>query len=79
MPPADEKLRHVRPDDAPTDASAKRIGDGDAALAFLQAEARGGERDEVDEARLRRQIDWRIMPVMWACYTLQYLDKTLSE
>ncbi|KAF2224779.1 major facilitator superfamily domain-containing protein [Elsinoe ampelina] len=30
-----------------------------------------------DEKRLVRKIDWMIMPLMWTCYVLQYLDKTL--
>lgn len=35
--------------------------------------------DDVEEERkLLRKIDWMIVPLAWACYTLQYLDKTLS-
>ena len=26
---------------------------------------------------LRRRVDWRIVPIMFACYTMQYLDKVL--
>ncbi|ROV93823.1 hypothetical protein VMCG_08817 [Cytospora schulzeri] len=48
----------------------------DAALEFLASEEIG-IMTEVDEKKLVRKIDWRIMPVMWACYNLQYLDKTL--
>jgi len=32
----------------------------------------------LDEKKLVRKIDWMIMPLMWACYNLQYLDKVLS-
>jgi hypothetical protein len=51
--------------------------DGDAALAFLN-------REEVieftpeQERKLVRKIDWMVVPLMWSCYFLQYLDKTLS-
>ncbi|KAJ4410563.1 hypothetical protein N0V82_009227 [Gnomoniopsis sp. IMI 355080] len=47
----------------------------DAALEFLNNES--GTVTEVDEKKLVRKIDWRIVPLMWACYNLQYLDKTL--
>jgi hypothetical protein len=34
---------------------------------------------DVDRAfiYLRRKIDWRILPIMSACYGLQFLDKVL--
>lgn len=40
---------------------------------------------DVDEAAvaavnmnaLRRQIDWRIVPLMFLCYTMQFLDKVI--
>lgn len=31
----------------------------------------------IDLRALRRRIDWRIVPVMFACYTIQFLDKVL--
>jgi hypothetical protein len=52
-------------------------GTVDAALEFLQAEG-GAILSEIDEKKLVRKIDWMIMPLMWACYNLQYLDKVLS-
>lgn len=54
------------------------IQDGDAALAFLRNEDTRIVSFTVDQERdLVRKIDWRIMPLMFCCYTLQYLDKTL--
>lgn len=29
----------------------------------------------IDLKRLRRKVDWRIVPLMFACYTLQFLDR----
>jgi hypothetical protein len=29
----------------------------------------------VDLQALRRKIDWRIVPIMFLCYTVQFLDK----
>lgn len=52
-------------------------GKVDAALEFLQTEGTAVMSD-LDEKKLVRKIDWMIMPLMWACYNLQYLDKVLS-
>ncbi|KAF7125849.1 hypothetical protein CNMCM5793_002142 [Aspergillus hiratsukae] len=51
-------------------------GKADAALEFLSAEGTVSVSD-IDEKNLVRKIDWMIMPLMWACYNLQYLDKVL--
>lgn len=53
-------------------------GKADAALEFLRTED-VAVITEVDEKALVRKIDWMIMPLMWAAYNLQYLDKVLSE
>lgn len=50
----------------------------DAALTFLQSQA--GESfglENINEKKLVRKIDRCIVPLMWGCYFLQYLDKTL--
>jgi hypothetical protein len=52
--------------------------DGDEALRFLKNQHDVGPMTEEDERKLVRKIDWMIMPLMWACYCLQYLDKTLG-
>ncbi|TID19652.1 Major facilitator superfamily domain [Venturia nashicola] len=52
--------------------------DGDAALAFLRDEDTHMVSFTAEQEKaLVRKIDWRIMPLMWCCYFLQYLDKTL--
>ncbi|RMX85100.1 hypothetical protein D0869_04082 [Hortaea werneckii] len=53
------------------------VRDGDAALDFLRGEAVAGEAEAIDERRLLRKIDWMVVPLMFACYLLQYLDKSL--
>ncbi|EOD48648.1 putative allantoate permease protein [Neofusicoccum parvum UCRNP2] len=53
------------------------VKDGDEALKFLAAEGTAGELSPIDEKALVRKIDWMILPLMWCCYCLQYLDKTL--
>ncbi|KAK5096549.1 hypothetical protein LTS08_007422 [Lithohypha guttulata] len=55
----------------------KDVANADAALEFLQ---QGGDippMTAMDERRLKRKIDWRVVPLLFACYILQYLDKTL--
>ena len=49
----------------------------DEALAFLTDSHNVGEVHEVDEKKLMRRVDWMLMPLMFACYYLQYSDKTL--
>ncbi|KAK5942996.1 hypothetical protein PMZ80_004001 [Knufia obscura] len=55
----------------------KDVNRADAALEFLR---QGGDVPPMkpdDERRLKRKVDWRVVPLMLACYLLQYLDKTL--
>lgn len=51
--------------------------DVDAALSFLRANADTGQSVDIDENKLMRKVDWMMMPLMFACYYLQYTDKTL--
>ncbi|OLN85228.1 Thiamine pathway transporter THI73-like protein 2 [Colletotrichum chlorophyti] len=55
----------------------KDISNADAALEFLRNGSDVAPMTAGDERRLKRKIDWRIVPLMFACYILQYLDKTL--
>jgi len=72
-----------RPEDEPgqsVDIEVKNglpVGKADAALEFLHDEDTA-VATEVNEKALVRKIDWMIMPLMWAAYNLQYLDKVLS-
>ncbi|GME46979.1 allantoin permease [Neofusicoccum parvum] len=76
MPPSDTKDIEI-PVAEKADPNFLPIKDGDAALEFLRTEGATGEILEVDEKALVRKIDWMIMPLMFGCYCLQYLDKTL--
>lgn len=55
------------------------IRDGDEALDFLRKEEVGDELQYVDEKKLLHKIDFMVMPLMFFCYLLQYLDKSLCE
>lgn len=57
----------------------KPTQNGDEALQFLKNQHDVGELTPEEEKRLLRKIDWMIMPLMWSCYCLQYLDKTLGK
>ena len=52
---------------------------GDKALEFLRAEEVGDEIEFVNEKQLVRKIDWMVMPLMWCCYMLEFLDKSLCK
>lgn len=62
-------------------SSPSSIGNGtDSAWKFVNTV--GDEVDEtavaaVDLGALRRKIDWHIVPLMFLCYTLQFLDKVI--
>lgn len=32
---------------------------------------------DIDVKALRRKIDWHIVPLMFCCYTMQFLDKVV--
>ncbi|KAI1456720.1 allantoate permease [Annulohypoxylon moriforme] len=53
-----------------------QVTDVDAALEYLNREGTT-VMTEINEKALVRKIDMMIIPLMWACYNLQYLDKTL--
>lgn len=54
--------------------------DADKALEFLRHNEEGeGTVVDVDEKVLVKKIDWMIVPIMFACYFLQYLDKSLCR
>ena len=61
----------------PETGTVKDIRNNDAALAFLHHEGTVREMTKEDEKRLVRKIDWMVVPLMFYCYCLQYLDKTL--
>ncbi|KAI9843365.1 MAG: hypothetical protein M1838_002654 [Thelocarpon superellum] len=65
----------------PHDGHGKAVagrGDFDEAFLYLdRKDQQHGELDGLYTAALRHRIDWRIVPIMFACYTMQFLDKVL--
>ncbi|KAJ5120463.1 MFS general substrate transporter [Penicillium bovifimosum] len=55
----------------------EKVKDSDEALNFLRKQEVGDESQYVDEKALLRKIDWMVMPLMFCCYLLEYLDKSL--
>jgi len=47
----------------------------DSAWKFLDSHR--DSHDLVDIAALRRKIDWHVVPLMFLCYTMQFLDKVI--
>lgn len=48
----------------------------DAAWTYLNKHA-GINSNRVDMQSLRRKVDWHIVPLMFCCYTMQFLDKVI--
>jgi hypothetical protein len=50
----------------------------DAAWKFLdQNRDAAGASEAVHIDKMRRKIDWHIVPLMFCCYTMQFLDKVI--
>lgn len=65
--------------DTPPTATTESIDGRDLGRAFVYLAGQNQSHldDIVDLKALRRKIDWHIIPVMVACYGLQFLDKIL--
>jgi len=53
--------------------------DFDEAYAYLKHTS-GAAKDNaniISLKALRRKVDWRIVPIMFCCYTMQFVDKVL--
>ena len=61
------------------DGASEAATDRDQAFVYLEFNDRGNnaEAGALYSDALRRKIDWRIVPIMFACYTMQFLDKVL--
>jgi hypothetical protein len=65
----------------PVSPNYKGITDGrdlDEAFKYIQNSKQNFDEaaaENVDLKSLRRKIDWRILPIMFLCYTMQFLDK----
>lgn len=64
----------VAPESQVADSSS---GEVDAAWKYLDGHRDAAAVDAVDINALRRRIDWHIVPLMFLCYTLQFLDKVI--
>lgn len=76
-----EKVVSFRPaaeDIEPGFSKTVEVADVDDALKFLSGEG-AIDVHGVDEAKLRRKIDWTVMPFLFLTYFLQYTDKSLGE
>lgn len=60
-------------------ASHPAVANVDAAWEFLNAnrEVEDVHATEAELRSLRRKIDWHIVPIMFCCYTMQFLDKVI--
>ena len=56
-----------------------KTGDKDQAYDFLVKNQANSDNEATPTGlrAIRRKVDWNIVPIMFACYTLQFLDKVL--
>lgn len=64
-------------DNHPKSLQAANTVHGDEALKVLQAYSGEQEWTEKEEEKLRRKLDWKLMPVLCATYGLLYYDKAM--
>ncbi|KAB5523170.1 putative allantoate protein [Coniochaeta sp. 2T2.1] len=62
---------------AGTSVADDHLGQIDAAWKYLDDHRDATAVEAVDITALRRKIDFRIVPLMFLCYTLQFLDKVI--
>jgi hypothetical protein len=70
----DSEKEHVEANQASADDAS---GGVDSAWTFLDSHRDANVKDYVDITALRRKIDWHIVPLMFCCYTMQFLDKVI--
>ena len=58
-------------------AEAKGVHGKDVDKAFIFLSEHSNGDDSIDLKALRRKIDWRIVPVMFLCYVMQFVDKVM--
>lgn len=61
----------------PSSAAAVDTVRQDEAMRVLGAYTGEAEWSEGEESKLRRKLDWKLMPVLCATYGLQYYDKAM--
>ncbi|KAK1961163.1 major facilitator superfamily transporter [Colletotrichum sublineola] len=77
MSTEEEKQPRELASSASSDSNASS-GNVDAAWNYLNDHREAGDDTaSVDMNALRRKIDWRIVPLMFLCYTMQFLDKVI--
>lgn len=52
-------------------------GNVDDAWSFLNKHYNSSLDTDADIDALRRKVDWHIVPLMFGCYTMQFLDKVI--
>ncbi|KFY11037.1 hypothetical protein V492_04717 [Pseudogymnoascus sp. VKM F-4246] len=70
-----EEKRLETPPIASTESTDSR--ELDRAFVYLAAQNQSNLDSNVDLKALRRKVDWHIIPVMTACFALQFVDKVL--
>ncbi len=52
-------------------------GDSEVDTAWIFLNDRRNVEQSTDIAAIRRKVDWNIVPLMFCCFTMQFLDKVI--
>lgn len=75
-----EIVADTRAEPARINETSQQGRDLDQAFWFVQRSSIGNDAYSTsasDLKALRRKIDWHIVPIMFCCYTMQFIDKVL--
>ena len=68
----------VRTQDSPVGLGEQTLKHPDQAYQYLERVGAGHDGSAAAGlAALRRKVDWNIVPIMFCCYTMQFIDKVL--
>lgn len=73
-------MANAMPEPSGHAASNRKARDLDRAFWYVQESSVGNDAYPIpasDSKALRRKIDWHIIPIMFCCYTMQFIDKVL--
>ncbi|RFU27371.1 hypothetical protein B7463_g8971, partial [Scytalidium lignicola] len=71
-----EKVESINSTASPVDNQTHDERDLDDAYRYLNSHT-DAETDQINLKALRRKIDWHIIPIMFMCYVLQFVDKVV--
>lgn len=71
-----DELKHGRPHNTESHFEIPQLRHGlDKAAVYLHTHAQTSDDESINPRKLLWKIDWKIVPIACACYTMQFIDK----